>query len=80
MLQVRGAEEEEVQLPSAAAAGGPRSSAQQAPTQEALTAALSSHRLLPLGFVEVEESGMSEVAAMCKESGLERLFLTALKL
>ena len=39
-------------------------------------------RLLPMKFEEIEESdgGLSTLAAKCREAGLERLFLTCMKI
>ncbi|MEW5314198.1 MAG: hypothetical protein WDW38_005713 [Sanguina aurantia] len=50
------------------------------PTKEDLEALLSAARALPKSFCEFPESGMSALGSMCREAGLESLFLTAMKL
>jgi len=41
---------------------------------------LKSRRRLPLPFRELPESGMTELAEHCRDSGMEQMFLTALKI
>lgn len=41
---------------------------------------LDSHRQLPIKFKELGEDGMSLLASNCREAGLERLFLTCMKI
>lgn len=43
-------------------------------------AALDKARKLPVPFAELDESAMSELAAMCKDGGLEHFVQIALKL
>mmetsp|Transcript_6720 Transcript_6720/g.16718 ORF Transcript_6720/g.16718 Transcript_6720/m.16718 type:complete len:324 (+) Transcript_6720:86-1057(+) len=65
-MQVRGKESEPLQASGSDPA--------------ALATALAAARQLPASFVEFEEAGMSDLAAMCRQAGLDALFATALKL
>ncbi|TYZ59190.1 hypothetical protein PybrP1_007123 [[Pythium] brassicae (nom. inval.)] len=47
---------------------------------ESSGAAVDAMRRLPRGFQEFPESGMSALAAACRESGVEALFLTTMKI
>lgn len=51
---------------------------EQTETNETLT--LDEMRLLPRGFQEFPENGMSALAAVCKAAGVEELFLTTMKI
>lgn len=42
--------------------------------------AIDACRAFPIEFHELPETGMSELGAACRAAGLERLFLTALKI
>lgn len=72
--QVRGCEQEDCVLP-------PQSTSQHGTTQRQQREQLIDQlRRLPIPFVELPETGLSELGAMCKDGGLESLFLTALKI
>lgn len=49
-------------------------------TDTSETLAIDEMRLLPRGFQEFPENGMSVLAAACKSAGVEELFLTTMKI